>query len=133
MSRRTDDVLALNGDIEAQTGMVARLRTGREAMVRALGERVGAPRPDRVRDLVPHFPEPVQPLAEALVTDINHMVRRIRQKARQNHLLLSKAVELTEETLRMLQPENFTRTYGRTGKVGLARRPGPTTRYQAVG
>jgi flagellar biosynthesis/type III secretory pathway chaperone len=60
------------------------------------------------------------------------MVRRNRQKARQNHLLLSRAMELTEEMLRVLQPENFTRTYHRTGKVALTGRSA-VGRYQAVG
>ncbi|MGH8018579.1 MAG: flagellar protein FlgN [Opitutaceae bacterium] len=133
MARRNDDVLSLNEEIEAQTNTVSELRARREAMVRELGERVQAARPDRMRDLIPHFPEVARPLAEALITDINHMVRRIRQKARQNHLLLSRAMELTEETLRMLQPENFTRTYERTGKVARGRRPAIANRYQAVG
>ncbi len=133
MARRNDDVLSLNEEIEAQTGAVAALRASREAMVRGLGERLKAARPGRMRDLIPHFPDVAQPLAEALITDINHMVRRIRQKARQNHLLLSRAMELTEETLRMLQPENFTRTYERSGKVARGRRAVVPTRYQAVG
>jgi len=133
MARRNDDVLSINDQIELQTIAVSELRTQREAAVRSLGERVQAARPDRMADLIEHFPEVARPLAEALVKDINHMVRRIRQKARQNHLLLSRAMELTEETLRMLQPENFTRTYKRDGKVALGRRPAVANRYQAVG
>ena len=46
---------------------------------------------------------------------------------------LPRAMELTEQTLRMLQPENFTRTYQRSGKVALSSRPSTTTRYHAVG
>jgi flagellar biosynthesis/type III secretory pathway chaperone len=61
------------------------------------------------------------------------MVRRNRQKARQNHMLLSRSMELTEKTLRMLQPENFTRTYKRSGKMKLPERRAAATRYQAVG
>ncbi len=133
IERRTDDVLALNDEIEAQTRAVADLRRRREELVGEIGGMVGVARPGRVRDLLAHLPEVVQPLFEALLTDINHMVRRNRQKARQNHLLLSRAMELTEQTLRVLQPGHFTRTYQRDGKVSLARTAAPATRYHAVG
>lgn len=133
IDRRSDAVLEINGDIEAQTNVVANLRQSRESMVRDLADRIGAERNDSLRALIPHFPEVVQPLVEALMRDINHMVRRNRQKARQNHLLLSRAMELTEQTLRVLQPENFTRTYHSNGKVAFPKQTTPTSRYNAVG
>jgi len=132
IERRPDDVLAINDEIENQTHAVADLRGRREELVAGLSERAGLPAPAMLRALIPYFPEVVRPLIEALMTDINHMVRRNRQKARQNHLLLSRAMELTEQTLRVLQPENFTRTYQRSGKVSLTGRPA-VARYQAVG
>jgi flagellar biosynthesis/type III secretory pathway chaperone len=132
IERRPDDVLVINDEIEGQTHAVADLRARREELVAALSEQAGLPAPGALRALIPYFPEVVRPLIEALMTDINHMVRRNRQKARQNHLLLSRAMELTEQTLRVLQPENFTRTYRRTGKVALTGRPA-IARYQAVG
>jgi len=133
IDRQTDAVLELNDDIEAQTNVVATLRRAREALVRDLGARVGANPHGSVRALIPYFPDVVRPLLEALVRDINHMIRRNRQKARQNHVLLSRAMELTEHTLRVLQPENFTRTYHRSGKVSLPQRATPSARYQAIG
>lgn len=133
VERKSDQVLALNSDIETQMGAVASVRGRREEMVQALHTRAGDAHRGSLRRLVPYFPEVVRPLLEALITDVNHMVRRNRQKARQNHLLLSRAMELTEQTLRLLQPEDFTRTYQRDGKVALARRPAAAARYQAVG
>lgn len=133
IAREPDAVLSLNDEIEGQTQSVARLRRQREAMVTTLAGRAGEESPGTLRKIVPHFSDNVRPLLEALMTDINHMVRRNRQKARQNHLLLSRSIELTEKTLRVLQPENFTRTYKRTGKMKLPERRAPATRYQAVG
>jgi flagellar biosynthesis/type III secretory pathway chaperone len=132
IDRQTDVVLSINDEIEAQTQAVADLRRRREDLVAGLNERTGATQAVTLRSLIPYFPEVVRPLLEALMTDINHMVRRNRQKARQNHLLLSRAMELTEQTLRVLQPENFTRTYQRTGKVSVSGRP-VLARYQAQG
>ncbi len=133
IERKPDAVLSINDEIEAQTRTVAELRGRRESFVDDLLERVGQPAPGTLRRLIPHLPDFVQPLLEALMTDINHMVRRNRHKARQNHLLLSRAVQLTEETLRVLQPENFTRTYGRTGRASLPSRAAAVSRYNAQG
>jgi len=47
--------------------------------------------------------------------------------------LLARAMELTEQTLRVLQPENFTRTYQRSGKVATPRPAAAATRYSALG
>lgn len=133
VDRRPDAILSINDEIEAQTQAVSDLRTRREQMVDDLHARAGAVGSDTLRSIIPHFPATVQPLLEALMNDINHMLRRNRQKARQNHLLLARAMELTEQTLRVLQPENFTRTYERSGKVALPRQPAASSRYHEVG
>lgn len=133
IERKPDAVLSLNDEIDVQTRTVASLRARREALVDEFLVRAGEAAPGSLRRLIPHFPDFVQPLLEALMTDINHMVRRNRHKARQNHLLLSRAVQLTEETLRVLQPENFTRTYGRTGRSALPARAAAVSRYKAIG
>jgi flagellar biosynthesis/type III secretory pathway chaperone len=133
IERQPDAILVLNDEIDAQTQTVADLRTRREQMVEELHTRAGAGGAATLRAIIPYFAADVQPLLEALMNDINLMLRRTRQKARQNHLLLARAMELTEQTLRVLQPENFTRTYQRTGKVATPR-PAPTaSRYHAVG
>ncbi len=133
IDRKPDAILMLNDEIDAQTQVVAELRGRREQMVDELHARAGAAGTVTLRAILPCFAADVQPLLEALMTDINHMLRRNRQKARQNHLLLARAMELTEQMLRVLQPENFTRTYQRTGKVATPRATPPPSRYSAVG
>lgn len=131
--RQPDAILVLNEEIDAQTQTVADLRLRREQMVGQLHTQAGATGAITLRAIIPFFAADVQPLLEALMNDINLMLRRTRQKARQNHLLLARAMELTEQTLRVLQPENFTRTYQRSGKVATPRPAGASSRYHAVG
>lgn len=133
IKRRPDDVLAINGEIEEQTRIVERLRNRHVEIVADFNERAGGEPPGTLRRVLPRFPDNVRPLLEALMTDVNHMVRRNRQKARQNHLLLSRSMKLTEQTLRVLQPENFTRTVKRTGKVAVAGRNKSVPRYHQIG
>jgi hypothetical protein len=133
IERKPDAILLLNDEIDAQTQTVGELRARREAMIEELHTRAGAAGTVTLRSIIPCFGSEVQPLLEALMNDINLMLRRTRQKARQNHLLLARAMELTEQTLRVLQPENFTRTYARTGKVATPRPATAASRYHAVG
>lgn len=133
IERKPDAILVLNDDIDAQTQIVGDLRVRREQLVEQMHTRAQAGGTVTLRSIIPYFPADVQPLLEALMTDINHMLRRNRQKARQNHLLLARAMELTEQTLRVLQPENFTRTYQRTGKVTAPRPAATVSRYSALG
>ncbi|MEM9160637.1 MAG: flagellar export chaperone FlgN, partial [Verrucomicrobiota bacterium] len=82
-----------------------------------------------LRKMLPHFPDFIHPLLEALMEEINQMITRTRRKAQQNFLLLSRTMELTQETLRALQPENYTKTYSKKGRVGVTQRM--PSRYKA--
>ena len=130
-ARRVDAVLEINGDIDGQTGVIASARERRDGIMADLSTKAGLPAESRLSAMLESFPDFVQPLLEALVRDINLMINRTRRKARQNHILLARAVELTQETLRLLQPETFTKTYVRSGQVSVSgEKP---SRYQAVG
>jgi hypothetical protein len=54
--------------------------------------------------LVPRFPVEYQPLAQALVQENNELLTRVLQRARQNHLLLSRVTELMQRIIGSLFP-----------------------------
>ena len=130
-ARRVDTVLEINGDLDDQTRIIASARERRQEVMDDLVKRSGLPAGTRLTGMLDQFPDFVRPLLEALVRDINLMINRTRRKARQNHILLARAVELTQETLRLLQPGSFTKTYARSGQVSVT--GDKTSRYQAVG
>ena len=111
--------------------MIAAARERRQEVMDDLARRDALPAGTRLTRMLDRFPNYVRPLLEALVRDINLMINRTRRKARQNHILLARAVELTQETLRLLQPGSFTQTYARSGQVSVSREE--TYRNQAVG
>ena len=43
------------------------------------------------------MPEAYRPLVSALVEENNQLLARVRQRARQNHILLSRSLELMEK------------------------------------
>ena len=127
--RDPEAVLITNEEIETYTAAMGELRKQREEMVESIGQSCGCEPKLALRKMMPHFPDFIHPLLEALMDEINQMVTRTRRKARQNFLLLSRTMELTQETMRALQPENYTKTYSKKGKVGVNQRM--PSRYKA--
>ncbi len=119
-NREPDLVMQTNVDIEAHMSEMNALREARESKVRAMAERCACDEGLSLMKMLPCFPEFIRPMLKALVEEINAMVARTRRKARQNYLLLSRTMEITQEALRVAKPENFSKTYSRKGQVGMA-------------
>lgn len=128
--READTVLTINEEVESYMLDMGVLRERREECVREMARRGGCSPDLSLSKMLNYFPEYIRPLLQALVEEVNHMVDRTRRKARQNHLLLSRTMELTQETISALQPSNYTKTYGRKGRVGVAGKM--PTRYNAL-
>ena len=67
-------------------------------------------------DLIPLLPPDYRPLLQALVDENNQLLGRVRQRARQNHVLLRRSVELMQELLRTLFPARQTSVYNGNGQ-----------------
>jgi flagellar biosynthesis/type III secretory pathway chaperone len=65
--------------------------------------------------LIPLLPSDYRPLIAALVDENNHLLSRVRQRARQNHILLRRSVELMQELLRTLFPSRQNSVYDGAG------------------
>jgi len=120
-SRDPEAVMKTNEDIEAYSQQMGTLRGSREELVSGIAKAFDCDPEEKLSKLVDHFPDYVQPLLQALIDEINQMIKRTRSKARQNFLLLSRTMELTQETVAALRPDNYTKTYTRKGQVGVAK------------
>jgi flagellar biosynthesis/type III secretory pathway chaperone len=69
---------------------------------------------------------------EALVRENNELLIRVQQRARQNHLLLSRSLELMQQFIHALVPASLPTTYDGAGQVSSAHRPNQPL-YEAVG
>ena len=69
---------------------------------------------------------------KALVDENNELLVRVQQRARQNHLLLSRSVELMQGLLNSLLPGRETRVYNGQGGMDTHSAP-PRLLYEAVG
>lgn len=132
--RDSAGVLASVSLIEQQAQAAASKRQKREQLVRDFARSQGRPPISTLRSLLSCFPREVRPMLEALIDEVNRLVHRARRHARQNSILLQKAIEMHQEALRVLRPESFTKTYSARGQVSVAvSTAAPPSALQAVG
>lgn len=115
-----DAVLSYAHEIEAQVRVTAELRERRESAVRFFAQSQGQPPDATLRQLIPLFSAEVKPLLSALIDEVNHLIRRVRSGVRRNHQILSRAIEVHQETLRALRPAAFSKTYSPHGQVSIS-------------
>lgn len=119
-NREADVVLRLAGEIESQARTLADCRARREDAVASYAASFGRPRSSSLRALLPDIESDARPLLEALINEVNALLHRVRRTSRHNHSLLSRAVEVHQETLSHLRPNAFTKTYSPAGRVSVA-------------
>lgn len=118
-SRDANEVLRFSAVIEQQVSTLAQCRRRRESLVAGFAAAHGRPESATLRSLLPLIEETARPLVEALIGEINRLLHRVRRLNQQNHLLLSRAVALHQETLAQLRPQAFTKTYTPAGRVQM--------------
>lgn len=132
MLRQSQDLLQTVAAINAQSDTIRAARREREQYQRNLARHLGLSDGAAFATLVSALPPDYQPLVSALVQENNSLLVRVQQRARQNHLLLTRALELMQRFLCSLFPANGATTYNDAGSVlmpGLA----PRSLYDAIG
>lgn len=119
LAREAESLMTLTDSIERQMLQCNLLRDFREQITARMLNEWGIARTfESMRELIPLFPNSQQPLITALVDQINNNIARVRQKARQNQLLLSRATEVIEQVIFTVQPQTV-KTYNRQGTISL--------------
>lgn len=126
--RDPESVLRLASEIEQQARTLSECRTRREQVVAEFAAAHGQPEDAALRSLLPLIESNARPLLEALINEVNTLLHRVRRVSRHNHSLLSKAVEMHQDTLQSLRPSAFTRTYSPAGRLAVAAAPATTLR-----
>jgi flagellar biosynthesis/type III secretory pathway chaperone len=118
--RDAEAVLESANEIEAQALAVAQSRTRREQAVAAFAEAHDKSSSTTLRAMLPMIEADARPLLEALINEVNLLLHRVRRTSRHNHTLLSRTLEVHQETLQQLRPNSFTKTYSPAGRVSVA-------------
>jgi flagellar biosynthesis/type III secretory pathway chaperone len=121
--RQTNALLQNITEVNAQANIIAAVRHEREQ------RRFNVARYFKLDDnaafsaIIPLLPQDYRPLVQALVQENNALLIRIQQQARQNHLLLSHAVELMQHLINSIFPGGSPKTYDNTGRLPVNNLP----------
>ena len=132
MSRASDDLLLCVAAVETQGRVIQSARAHREQCRRAVAGQLKLSPDVAFAELIPCLPADYQPLLQALVSENNTLLMRVRQRAQQNHLLLSRSVELMQRLMNSLCPANEPLVYNGRGTM-LAPAVSGRALYEAVG
>ncbi len=131
VNRTPDEVLHIVGAIQTQSGVIQHAREKREEVRRELAGALRQPAHTGFAQLIPLLPDDYRPLIRALVEENNGLLQRVQQRARQNHLLLSRSVEMLQRFLNNLLPALTPKVYNDNGGVTGASLPAHSL-YEAV-
>ncbi len=132
MRRQSEDILPSVAAINRQADIIAATRAEREQCQRQVAHQLNLPESAAFAAIVPLLPADYRPLLHALVEENNELLVRVQQRARQNHLLLSHAVELMQRLINVIFPGASPTTYDGAGQVPEISLPQHSL-YEAVG
>jgi len=132
MHRQTAELPENVQSVNTQAGVIAVARQEREQRQRHLARMLSIPEESGFTVLLPLLPPDYQPLMGALVDENNHLLVRVQQRARQNHLMLSHCVELMQQLIQSFIPGVGPVTYNGSGQVPAVETCASPL-YQAVG
>jgi len=117
VQRQTNALLQNVADINAQANVISAVRHEREQHRRHVARRLGLEENASFAMIIPLLPQDYRPLVQALVHENNALLIRIQQRARQNQLLLSHAVELMQQLINSIFPGSNPKTYDNSGRL----------------
>jgi flagellar biosynthesis/type III secretory pathway chaperone len=132
LARDASEVFQSISLIKAQGAALLQSRAHREEGRRAMALNLRQAPETNFADLIPLLPADYQPLLKALVDENNELLLRVRRRARQNHLMLRRSVELMQELLNTLMPSRQGSVYDDTGNRPVSA-TSPRRLYEAVG
>jgi flagellar biosynthesis/type III secretory pathway chaperone len=130
--REASDLLQSVAVVDAQAEAIRVARQEREQRRRHLARTLALDEAAGFKELLPRLPADYRPLVQALVQENNELLTRVQKRARQNHLLLSRAIELMQKFINTLLPGATPATYSDAG-LALAGNLPPQSLYDAVG
>jgi flagellar biosynthesis/type III secretory pathway chaperone len=131
-ARCADEVYQSIGPVKRQGLAIQKARSHREECRAQLAQTLQRARDASFAELISLLPADCQPLLCGLVRENNELLARVRQRARQNHLCLSRSIELMQALLNSLFPSRISRIYNGQGTMKL-RRLSPRSFYEATG
>jgi hypothetical protein len=132
INRLADEMFTATTAIQNHAGIMQATRRNREQCQRELARELCVAEASTFVEIIPLLPVNYRPLVQSLVDENNSLLQRVHQRARQNHLVLCRSVELMQRFLGQLFPARGTQVYNEHGSPELRVLPDPPL-YEAIG
>ncbi len=119
LSKDCEALLQVNKLIEAQLKTNNELKDQRVDLSEMFFNVFGLDKSASMKDLMPFFPVQVQGLVSALCDELSSITYKAQFRLRQNHLLVQRLMELTQEIFGGVGPSKKTTTYSPQGSVSF--------------
>ncbi len=115
LKRDADGIQSTAEQIDQQSLVLEELKSIRKEAQQNIATSVGLDPSGSFKDLIPLLPHEYQPLITALVEDNNLSIQRIGKLARQNHMLLTRSIEMVGSLIRSVCPDQNPDVYNGSG------------------
>jgi flagellar biosynthesis/type III secretory pathway chaperone len=132
VARASDDVLNSVVSINEQMARIQGARQDRESCQQEIARHLQKSEEPAFATLIPLLPEKFQVPIEALVRENNELLSRIQRRARQNHLLLTRSLQMMQQFMNALIPASAPTTYNGEGNLQTSNKPAQLL-YEAIG
>jgi flagellar biosynthesis/type III secretory pathway chaperone len=132
INRHADEMLVATTAIQNHAAVIQTARKNREQSQRFMARDLCVAEASTFVEIIPLLPADYRPLIQSLVDENNALLQRIQQRARQNHLVLSRSVDLMQRFLGTLFPARETQVYDEHGSRQSHVLPSAPL-YEAVG
>jgi flagellar biosynthesis/type III secretory pathway chaperone len=132
MARAADEVLRSVASINEQMVKIQSARRQREACQNEAARLLNKPEDPTLQSVIPLLPEKFQVAVASLVRENNELLGRVQRRAQQNHLLLTRSLQMMQQVINSLVPATPPTTYNGDGVVRSGDKPVQVL-YEAVG
>ena len=132
INRLADEMFVATTAIQSHAGVIQAARRDREQCQKSVARELCVTESSTFVEIIPLLPSDYRPLLQSLVDENNALLQRVQQRAKQNHLVLSRSVDLMQRFLGMLFPARETQVYNEHGSRQLHVLPSAPL-YEAVG
>ena len=130
--RVADDLLNTAAAIDTQSAAVQKARQERQSCQSGLAQELLPPGEATLAALTQVLPAKYRPLVQALIHENNQLLFRVRQRAHQNHILITHSMQIMQRLIATLVPAQHTPVYDGHGHLS-APAPRGSALYEAVG
>ena len=92
-----DALRSVLDSIAQQARTIYTCRKQRESLVQQCATIAIQPKGSPLSSLLAFFKDPIQPLLKALIEEVNHLIVRTKKRARQNQMLLTRSMEVSQK------------------------------------